>query len=79
MHDRKRRGGGFATEVIAGLASGVAASQTASVRQALTTGPEAWQRLADGYRSAHQGKAFSGLPMNVLPGVLHRKLCFCHR
>ena len=25
--------------------------------------------LADGYRSAHQGKAFSGLLMNVFPGV----------
>ena len=38
------------------------------MRQALT-GSETWQRLADGYRSAHEGKAFSGLPMNVLPGV----------
>ena len=38
------------------------------MRQALT-GSETWQRLADGYRSAHKGKAFSGLPMNVLPGV----------
>ena len=47
---------------------GEAAHKTASVRQALT-GSETWQRLADGYRSAHQGKSFSGLPMNVLPGV----------
>ena len=38
------------------------------MRQALT-GSKTWQRLADGYRSAHQGKSFSGLPMNVLPGV----------
>ena len=38
------------------------------MRQSLT-GSQTWQRLADGYRSAHEGKAFSGLPMNVLPGV----------
>ena len=41
---------------------------TTSVRLALT-GSKTWQRLPDGYRSAHEGKAFSGLPMNVLPGV----------
>ena len=69
-----RRGrGGEATEDGFGRAggdtSGVAASLTASVRLALT-GSKTWQRLADGYRSAHEGKAFSGLPMNVLPGVL---------
>ena len=68
-----RRGrGGAATEDGNGWAGGnhggEAAHKTASVRQALT-GSETWQRLADGYRSAHQGKAFSGLPMNVLPGV----------
>ena len=68
-----RRGrGGEATEDGFGRAggdtSGVAASLTASVRLALT-GSKTWQRLADGYRSAHQGKSFSGLPMNVLPGV----------
>ena len=68
-----RRGrGGEATEDGFGRAggdtSGVAASLTASVRLALT-GSKTWQRLADGYRSAHQGKAFSGLLMNVLPGV----------
>ena len=68
-----RRGrGGEATEDGFGRAggdtSGVAASLTASVRLALT-GSKTWQRLADGYRSAHEGKAFSGLPMNVLPGV----------
>ena len=48
---------------------GEAAHKIAFVRQALT-GSETWQRLADGYRSAHKGKSFSGLPMNVLPGVL---------
>ena len=68
---RRGRGGG-ATEDGFGRAggdtSGVAASLTASVRLALT-GSKTWQRLADGYRSAHEGKAFSGLPMNVLPGV----------
>ena len=68
-----RRGrGGAATEDgngrAGGLHCGVAASLTASVRLALT-GLKTWQRLADGYRSAHQGKSFSGLPMNVLPGV----------
>ena len=47
---------------------GEAAHKTASVRRALT-GSQTWQRLADGYRSTHEGKAFSGLPMNVLPGV----------
>ena len=78
-----RRGrGGEATEDGFGRAggdtSGVAASLTASVRLALT-GSKIWQRLADGYRSAHQGKSFSGLPMNVLPGVSFRKLCFRHR
>ncbi|OYP56478.1 hypothetical protein CIK99_09560 [Prevotella sp. P5-92] len=65
------RGGG-ATEDgndwAGGNHGGEAAHKTASVRQALT-GSEIWQRLADGYRSAHQGKAFSGSPMNVLPGV----------
>ena len=68
---RRGRGGG-ATEDGSGRAggetSGEAASSTASVRLALT-GSKTWQRLADGYRSAHQGKSFSGLPMNVLPGV----------
>ena len=68
---RLGRGGG-ATEDGIGWAGGdnggEAAHKTASVRQALT-GSETWQRLADGYRSAHQGKSFSGLPMNVLPGV----------
>ena len=68
---RRGRGGG-ATEDGNGWAggnhSGEAAHKTASVRQALT-GSETWQRLADGDRSAHEGKAFSGLPMNVLPGV----------
>ena len=68
-----RRGrGGEATEDELGRAggdtSGIAALLTASVRLALT-GSKTWQRLADGYRSAHQGKSFSGLPMNVLPGV----------
>ena len=68
-----RRGrGGEATEDGFGRAggdtSGVAASLTASVRLALA-GSKTRQRLADGYRSAHQGKSFSGLPMNVLPGV----------
>ena len=68
-----RRGrGGAATEDGNGWAGGdnggEVAHKTVSVRQALT-GSETWQRLADGYRSAHQGKAFSGLPMNVLPGV----------
>ena len=48
---------------------GEAAHKIAFVRQSLT-GSETWQRLADGYRSAHKGKSFSGLPMNVLPGVL---------
>ena len=65
------RGGG-ATEDGFGWAGGdnggEAAHKTASVRQALT-GSQTWQRLADGYRSAHHGKSFSGLPMNVLPGV----------
>ena len=65
------RGGG-ATEEGNGWAGGdngsEAAHKTASVRQALT-GSKTWQSLADGYRSAHQGKSFSGLPMNVLPGV----------
>ena len=68
---RRGRGGG-ATEDGCGRAggetSGEAASSIASVRLALT-GSKTWQRLADGYRSAHQGKSFSGLPMNVLPGV----------
>ena len=76
-----RRGrGGEATEDGFGRAggdtSGVAASLTASVRLALT-GSKTWQRLADGYRSAHQGKSFSGLPMNVLPGV-SRESDGCH-
>ena len=65
------RGGG-ATEDGIGWAvgdhGGEAAHKTASVRLALT-GSKTWQRLADGYRSAYQGKAFSGSPMNVLPGV----------
>ena len=65
------RGGG-ATEEGNGWAGGdngsEAAHKTASVRQALT-GSKTWQSLADGYRSAHKGKSFSGLPMNVLPGV----------
>ena len=47
---------------------GEAAHLIASVRLALA-GSKTWQRLADGYRSAYQGKAFSGSPMNVLPGV----------
>ena len=68
---RRGRGGG-ATEDELGRAGGfycsVAASLTASVRLALA-GSKTWQRLADGDRSAHQGKSFSGLPMNVLPGV----------
>ena len=51
-----------------GETSGEAASLTASVRLALA-GSKTWQRLVDGYRSAHQGKSFSGLPMNVFPGV----------
>ena len=68
-----RRGrGGEATEDGFGRAggdtSGVAASLIASVRLALA-GSKTRQRLADGYRSAHQGKSFSGLPMNVLLGV----------
>ncbi|MCI2107569.1 MAG: hypothetical protein LKK12_07245 [Bacteroidales bacterium] len=68
-----RRGrGGEATEDELGRAGGfhcgVATSLTASVRLALA-GSKTRQRLADGYRSAHQGKSFSGLPMNVLPGV----------
>ena len=68
-----RRGrGGKATEDGCGRAggdtSGVAASLTASVRLALA-GSKTRQRLADGYRFAHQGKSFSSLPMNVLPGV----------
>ena len=76
-----RRGrGGAATEDGNGWAGGnhggEAAHKIASVRQALT-GSETWQRLADGYRSAHQGKAFSGLPMNVLPGV-PRESDGCH-
>ena len=76
-----RRGrGGEATEDELGRAGGfhcgAAAHKIASVRQALT-GSETWQRLADGYRSAHQGKAFSGLPMNVLPGV-PRESDGCH-
>ena len=66
------RGGG-ATEDGFGWAGGdnggEAAHKIAFVRQSLT-GSETWQRLADGYRSAHKGKSFSGLPMNVLPGVL---------
>ena len=78
---QRGRGGG-ATEDGFGRAGGdtcgAAASLTTSVRLALT-GSETWQRLADGYLSAHQGKSFSGLPMNVLPGTLHRKLCFRHR
>lgn len=52
---RRGRGGG-ATEDGNGWAGGdnggEAAHKTASVRQALT-GSETWQRLADGYRSAH--------------------------
>ena len=68
---RLGRGGG-ATEDgndwAGGNHGGEAAHKTASVRLALT-GSKTWQRLADGYRSAHEGKAFSGLPMNVLPGV----------
>ena len=52
---------------------GEAAHKIAFVRQALT-GSETWQRLADGYRSAHKGKSFSGLPMNVLPGVLRESV-----
>ena len=68
-----RRGrGGAATEDGIGWAGGdnggEAAHKTVSVRQALT-GSETWQSQPDGYRSAHYGKAFSGLPMNVLPGV----------
>ena len=68
-----RRGrGGKATEDGIGWAGGnhvgEAAHKTASVRQALT-GSQTWQRLADGYRSAYEGKSFNGLPMNVLPGV----------
>ena len=47
---------------------GEAAHLIASVRLALP-GSHTWQRLPDGFRSAHQGKSFSGLPMNVLPGV----------
>ena len=69
---RRGRGGGATEDEIGragGDSSGVAASMIASVRQALT-GSQTWQRLADGYRSAHEGKSFSGLPMNVLPGVL---------
>ena len=58
----------FTTTHCSSSSGGEAAHKTASVRQALT-GSETWQRLADGYRSAHQGKSFSGLPMNVLPGV----------
>ena len=65
------RGGGATddgNDWAGGGPSGEAAHKTASVRQSLT-GSQTWQRLADGYRSAHEGKAFSGLPMNVLPGV----------
>ena len=47
---------------------GEVAHLTASVRLALP-GSHSWQKLSDGYRSAHQGKSFSGLPMNVFPGV----------
>lgn len=68
---RRGRGGGATEDGIGwagGNHGGEAAHKTASVRQALT-GSQTWQRLADGYRSAHEGKAFSGLPMNVLPGV----------
>ena len=76
-----RRGrGGAATEDGNGRAggdtSGAAASLTASVRLALA-GSKTRQRLADGYRSAHHGKSFSGLPMNVLPGV-PRESDGCH-
>ena len=68
-----RRGrGGEATEDelcrAGGFHCGEAASLTASVRLALA-GSKTRQRRTDGYRSAHQGKSFSGLPMNVLPGV----------
>ena len=78
-----RRGrGGAATEDgnyrEGGFHCGVAASLKASVRLALA-GSKTRQRLSDGYRSAHQGKSFNGLPMNVLPGVSFRKLCFRHR
>lgn len=71
-----RRGrGGEATEDgccrAGGFHCGTAASLTASVRLALA-GSKTRQRLPDGYRSAHQGKSFSGLPMNVLPGVSFR-------
>ena len=65
------RGGGATddgNDWAGGGPSGEAAHKTASVRLALT-GSKTWQRLADGYRSAYQGKAFSGSPMNVLPGV----------
>ena len=68
---RRGRGGGATEDELGragGETSGEAASLTASVRLALT-GSKTWQRLADGYRSAHEGKSFSGLPMNVLPGV----------
>ena len=40
-------------------------------------GSQTRQRLADGYRSAHQGKSFNDLPMNVLPGVW-RESDGCH-
>ena len=56
--------------------SGEAAHKTASVRQALT-GSQTWQRLNFRFRSAHEGKSFSGLPMNVLPGV-SRESDGCH-
>ena len=68
---RRGRGGGATEDGIGwagGNNGGEAAHKTASVRQSLT-GSKTWQRLADRYRSAHKGKSFSGLPMNVLPGV----------
>ena len=55
---------------------GEAAHLIASVRLALA-GSKTRQRLADGYRSAHQGKSFNDLPMNVLPGVW-RESDGCH-
>ena len=72
----RRVRGGAATEDELGRAGGdtcgAAASLTTSVRLALT-GPKAWQRLADGYRSARKGKSVDSADLSamatVCPGV----------
>ena len=68
---RRGRGGGATEDEIGragGFLCGAAAYLTTSVSLALA-GSKTRQRRTHGYRSAHQGKSFSGLPMNVLPGV----------